>query len=261
MLPTSAELPAAPNTPLRAAVVRFFVHCGFLGIAVVCLAGYEHFSAERQSTASLVSLVAAAGFGFAPLRDLARVVFKIGGAGLHAVHFVGALGLVALPLAGVVSGTSVLTHAAMAPFSIMGAAQALMHSNRPRTAEQAAALRQFVASLPKLSRVAASESLASPANVAQTVAVLSDVLSRAQALGQTELDADPGFQSALQQVTTRFGANLGLDAVDMVLNKLAASPVTAPAVPALRKQLAAARHALASEPKKRTLAGASAKVG
>jgi hypothetical protein len=251
MLQTSAELPAARKMPLRAAVVRFFLHCGFLGIALICLAGYEHFSAERQSTASLVSLIAAAGFGFAPLRDLARIVFKIGGAGLHAVHFIGALGLVSLPLAGVVSGTSVLTHAAMAPFSIMGAAQALMHSNRPRTAEQAAALRQFVASLPKLSRVAGSASFTSPDNAAQTVAVLSDVLSRAQALGQTELDADPEFQSALQQVTTRFGANLGLDAVDIVLNQLAANPVTAPAVPALRTQLAAARRVLGGAPKKR----------
>lgn len=241
---TFENLPAARRTPLRTVVVRFFLHCGFLVIALACLAGSEHFSAERQSTAALVSLAAAGGFGFLPLRDLVRIVFKISGAGLHFVHVIGALGLLALPLTGVVSGTSVLTHAAMAPFAIMGAAQALMHSNQPRSAEQAAVLRQFVARLPELAQLAGSKSFTSPDNAARAVAVLSDILSKAQALGQTELDADPGFQSALRQVTTRFGANLGLDAVDVVLDELAANPVTARAVPDLRTQLATARRAL-----------------
>jgi hypothetical protein len=70
-------------------------------------------------------------------------------------------------------------------------------------------------------------------------------MAKAQALGQTELEADPGFQSALRQVSTRFGANLGLDAVDLVLNQLAANPATAAQVPELRKELAAARGAIA----------------
>jgi hypothetical protein len=241
--------PAAPKTPLRSAVGRFALHCGFLAIALAWLAAYAHFAAEGQSTASLASLAVAAGFGFLPVRDLVRVVFKVGGMALHVVHAIGGLALLALPLAGVVSGPSILTHGAMAPFAIMGAAQALMHSQQPRNAKQAAALRQFVASLPEVARIGGSKSFSSPENAARAVAALSDVIAKAQALGQTELDADPGFQSALRQVTTRFGANLGLDAIDMALTKLAANPVTARAVPALRKQLAAAR---------RTVAGATA---
>lgn len=231
--------------PWWSVLLRFFVHAGFLVIALACLAGYEHFAAEGQSNAAIASLVAAAGFGFLPFRDVARVVFKISGAALHGVHVIGGLALVVLPLTGVVSGTSVLSHAAMAPFSMMGAAQALMHSNQPRNAKQEAALRQFVASLPQVELFAGSKSLASPENAARAVAVLSDILAKAQALGQTELAADPGFQSALQQVTTRFGASLGLDAVDVALKQLAANPTTARAVPGLREQLAAARRAIA----------------
>jgi hypothetical protein len=241
-LPFEAIPPA--TKPWWSVVLRFFLHAGFLAIALGCLAAYEHFAAEGQSNASIVSLVAAAGFGFLPLRDLARVVFKLGGAALHGVHIVGGLGLIALPLTGVVSGASVLGHAALAPFSMMGAAQALMHSNQPRNAKQDAALRQFVASLPQVEQFA-SKSFTSPENAAHAVAVLSDILAKAQALGQSELDADPGFQSALRQVTTRVGANLGLDAVDVALKQLADNPATARAVPGLRDQLAEARHAIA----------------
>lgn len=247
--PASPALAPAPPTwsrRLRSALGRILLHCGFLVIAVACLAAYEHFGAEQQSTASLVSLLAAAGFGFLPVRDVLRIVFKLSGAALHLVHIVGALGLVALPFTGVVSGTSVLTHAAMGPFAIMGAAQALMHSNRPRSAKQAAALQQFVASLPAVAQVAGSKTFTSPESAARAVAVVSGIVAKAQALGQTELDADPGFQSALSQVTTRFGASLGLDAVDLVLARLEANPATARAVPALKTQLAAARHALSA---------------
>ena len=74
--------------------------------------------------------------------------------------------------------------------------------------------------------------------------VLTDIVGKAQALGQTELDADPNFQSALGRVSTRFGAGLGLDAVDLALNRLAANPATAAAVPALRQKVVAARGAI-----------------
>jgi hypothetical protein len=46
--------------------LRILPRAGFLLIAVGCLAAYAHFKAEGQSSASLASLVAAAGFGFAP---------------------------------------------------------------------------------------------------------------------------------------------------------------------------------------------------
>lgn len=224
---------------------RIFLHAGFLLIAVGCLAAYAHFKAEGQSSASLASLVAAAGFGFAPVRDLVRLVFGIEGKALHLVHGLGGLALVGLPLAGVVSGGPVLTHAAMAPFAIMGAAQAIMHQDHPRNAQQAAALQRFATSLPEVAQFTSSKDLASPENAKRAVVVLSDIIAKAQALGETELASDPGFQSALSQVSTRFGANLGLDAVDLALAKLAANPVTAGAVPQLRKQLATARSTIA----------------
>jgi hypothetical protein len=240
-----SESPAALRPSLGAVAARILLHSGFLLIAVGCFAAYEHFKAEGQSAASLASLAAAAGFGFAPVRDLVRIVFAIEGKALHLVHGLGSLALIALPLTGVVSGAPVLTHAAMAPFAIMAAAQAVMHQDHPRNAKQAAALQRFAASLPEVAQFAGSKSLASPANAMRAVTALSDIIAKAQALGQTELESDPGFQSALSQVSARFGANLGLDAVDLALTRLAANPAAASAVPELRKQLALARRTVA----------------
>lgn len=236
--------PAAPHPSPGAVAARLLLHAGFLLIAFGCLAAYEHFKVEGRSDASLASLVAAAGFGFAPVRDLVRVLFRIEGKALHLVHALGGLALISLPLAGVVSGTPVLTHAAMAPFAIMGAAQAVMHQGHPRNAQQAAAMQRFATSLPEVAQFAGGKNLASPENARRAVAALSDILAKAQALGTTELEADPGFQGALRQVSTRFGANLGLDAVDLALAKLAANPATAGAVPALRARLALARRTI-----------------
>ncbi len=244
--PSFPQTGSLPNPrSFRSAALRVLMHGGFLVVAVGCLAAYEHFSVAGQAQAAIVSLIAAAGFGFAPLRDLIRVLFRVEGKTLHLVHVVGGLGLVALPLTGVVSGTPVLTHAAMAPFAIMGAAQALMHANQPRNGAQAAALQRFVASLPEVAALSNGKALSSPANAQRAVAVLTDVVAKAQALGETELQADPGFQNALKQVSARFGGNLGLDAVDLALKQLAANPATAGAVPALRTQLAAARRTMA----------------
>jgi hypothetical protein len=237
--------PAAPRSSLASVVGRILLHAVFLLIAIGCFAAYMHFKVAGRSDASLASLVAAAGFGFAPVRDVVRVLFKVEGKALHVVHGLGGLALVGLPVAGVVSGTPVLTRTAMAPFAIMGAAQAVMHQNHPRNAKQAAAMQTFAASLPEVAQFAGGN-LASPANAQRAVVALSDILSKAQALGQTELDADPGFQSALNQVSTRFGAGLGLDAVDLALNKLATNPATAAAVPGLRKELASARKTIAA---------------
>jgi hypothetical protein len=223
---------------------RILLHVAFLLIAVGCLAGYLHFKAAGRSDAAFASLVAAAVFGFMPLRDLIRIVFRIEGTALHLVHGLGGLALVALPLSGAVSGTPLLTHTAMAPFAIMAAAQAVMHQNHPRNAQQAAALQQFAASLPQVAQFAGGN-LSSPESARRAMVALTDIVAKAQTLGQTELDADPNFQSALGRVSTRFGTGLGLDAVELALNKLAANPATAAAVPALRQQLAAARGTIA----------------
>jgi len=240
----AVQSPAAPRASLGSVVGRILLHGVFLLIAVGCFAAYLHFKVGGRSDAALASLVAAAGFGFAPVRDVVRLVFRVEGKALHLVHGLGGLALVGLPVAGVVSGTPVLTRTAMAPFAVMGAAQALMHQNHPRNAKQAAAMQSFAASLPEVAQFAGGN-LSSPANAQRAVVALSDILAKAQALGQTELDADPGFQSALNQVSTRFGANLGLDAVDLALGKLAANPATAGAVPELRKELASARSTFA----------------
>jgi hypothetical protein len=239
-----SEGSAPRRTSLGSVAARILLHLGFLAIAVGCLIAYEHFRAGGNSGAALASLVAGAVLGFAPVRDVVRIVFKVEGKALHFAHGLGGVALLGLPVAGVVSGPPVLSHAALAPFAIMGAAQAVMHQHTPRSARQAAALRTFAASLPEVAQFASSKSLASPENARRAVAVLSDILAKAQALGQTELETDPGFQSALRQVSTRFGANLGLDAVALALSKLAASPVTAGAVPELRQQLASARRTI-----------------
>jgi hypothetical protein len=240
--------PPGRRSPLAAAALRILLHAGFLVISVGCLVAYEHFRAAGQSSAAVVSLVVGAVLGFAPVRDLIRLVLRIEGKTLHLVHGLGGLALIGLPVAGVVGGPPVLSHAALAPFAIMGAAQAVMHQGHPRNAEQAAALQRFAASLPEVAQFAGSRSVASPENARRAIAALTDIVGKAQALGETELKSDPGFQSALRRVSTRFGAGLGLDAVDLVLNKLAAVPGAAAAVAQLKAQLATARRTLAGAP-------------
>jgi hypothetical protein len=233
-----------PGRP-RLGAPRLLLHALFLLVALGCFAAYAHFKLEGRSGPSMASLVLAAIFAFAPVRDLIHVALGIEGKSLHFVHGLGSLGLLALPVTGVVSSTPVLAHAWMGPFAIMGAAQALMHQNHPRNAQQAAAMRRFEASLPEVAAFADSKSLTSPSNARREVAVLSDVIGKAQALGQTELESDPGFQGALRSVSSRLGTSFGLDAVDLALRRLAASPTVGKSVPALRRQLEAARAALA----------------
>jgi hypothetical protein len=240
------QIQSPPRRPFGSFVARFFLHVAFLFVAVGCLAGYEHFRVESRPEAAIACLVAAALFGFAPVRDVIGIVFRVEGTALHVVHAVGSLALAALPLAGAVNGTPLLTRTAMAPFAIMGAAQALMHQGRPRNPRQAAAMQRFAASLPEVARFAGTGALSSPANARRAAAALSDILSKAQALGETELASDPAFRSALGQVSTRFAAGLGLDAVDLVLGKLAANPASASAVPELRQRLALARRTIAA---------------
>ena len=192
-----------------------------------------------------MSLATAAVFGFIPLRDVLRIFFRVEGKALHFAHGIGSLALIGLPVSGVVSGRSVMTRAWMAPFAIMGAAQAVMHQNNPRNAQQAAALQRFAASLPEVAQFAGSKDLTSPANAKRAVAALSDILAKAQALGETELQSDPGFQSALRETTTRFGASLGLDAVDVALRNLSGNPAAQSAIPDLQRRLALARKTIA----------------
>jgi hypothetical protein len=236
-----AEAPVVARRSTAAIARRVLLHAGSLLVGVAAYVAHEHFALHGASGASMASLVAAGGFGLSPVRAILHEVFAIEGRLLHLAHGLGGLALVGLTLGGAVSGGPLLSHAALAPFAIMGAAQAMMHANNPRNAQQAAALRTFATSLPEVEQFTSSRDLTSPANVQRAVVVLTDLVGKAQALGETELQADPGFQSALRQVTTRVGLSLGLDAIDRAINALAANPAAASAVPDLRKRLAAAR--------------------
>ena len=217
-------------------------------IAVAAFGAYEHFKLEGQTPQSLASLLAAAGFGLVPVRAVAHALFAIEGKALHLVHGVGGLVLLGLAGGGVLSGGPLLQHAALAPFAMMGAAQAVMHQHGPRTPQQAEALHRFATSLPEVQQFARTGALSSPDGVRRAVAVLTDLVAKAQALGETELRSDPGFQSALTRASTRFGLSLGLDAIEQAIGKLSASPTAASAIPELRKRLAAARRTVQSSP-------------
>lgn len=238
--------PAPARRSLAGIVSRVVLHTASLLIGIGALVAHEHFSMQGNSTASLASLIAAGVFLLAPIRFLLHEIFAAERGVLHLAHGLGALSFIGLSLGGAVSGGSLLPHAALAPFEIMGAAQAVMHQNHPRNAAQAAALQQFATSLPEVEVFAKPAELTSPANAARAVTVLNDLIGKAQALGETELQADPQFQSALQQVGTHVGLSLGLDAIDRAIGSLAANPATAGAVPQLRQRLAAARKTIGS---------------
>lgn len=232
--------PRALGTAVRAWLFRLALHAGALALAAAAFAAHEHLELQGASTASTASLVAAAVLGFAPVRALVGELFALEGKLLHLVHGVGGLGLLGLALGGAVSGRPLLDRAALAPLALMGAPQALLHADHPRTAEQAAALRRFVASLPETRQLARAE-LRSPADARRAVAALGDLIGKAQALGETELASDPGFRGAM----ARLGLSLGLDTVDDGLTRLGQSPAAARSLPELRRRLAAARSTVA----------------
>lgn len=226
-------------------ILRHLVHwaLGLVGAAALFVA-YQHLSLQGASMPAYACLAGSALLALSPVKALLHELFTIERGVMHVAHLIGGLALVALPATGVVSGAPVLSHAAMAPFAVMGAAQALMHSNKPRNAAQAQALRNFVTSMPEVEQVTRGR-LDSPQNAARAVAVLTDLIGKAEALGYTELDADPGFQSALRQATTRVGLTLALDQMQKAVGSLAANPAAAGAVPDLEARLARARQVAA----------------
>lgn len=92
--------PSAGRHTVRSVVGRILLHAGFLLVAVVAFGAYEHFKLHGESTQSLASLAAAAGFGFAPVRALVCELLAIEGKALHLVHGVGGLALGGLALGG-----------------------------------------------------------------------------------------------------------------------------------------------------------------
>ena len=140
------------------ASAKLLVHGGALLIALACFAAYGHFKLEGQSTAAMVSLASAAVFGFTPLRGCCASYFASRESAAHRPRF-GQPRAHRAPVSGVVSSRPVLTRAWMAPFAMMGAAQAVMHQNNPRNAKQAAALKQFATSLPEVAQFAGPKDL------------------------------------------------------------------------------------------------------
>ena len=240
---TTARHPVAASG--GGSLVRHLLHwaLGLAGSAALFV-GYEHLKLSGQPMAAYACLAGAALLVLNPLKALLHRVFNVERSVMHIVHAVGGLGLIALPATGVVSGAPMLTHAALAPFAIMGAAQAVMHQNHPRNAAQAAALHNFASSLPEIEQFTGRGDFTSPANVARAVRVLTDLLSKAQALGETELQSDPGFQSALKQVGVRTGLSLGLDAINHTIDMMAQSPAAESAAPVLRARLAQVRRSI-----------------
>jgi len=221
--PVTETVPVQKPAPRRV-FHRILLHCLFLLTAAAAFVAYLHFKLNGQSTQALVSLVAAGVFALAPLRALIGECFAIEGKLLHALHGVAGLAFIGLAAGGVISGQPLLNGAALAPFAIMGAAQAMMHQNHPRNAKQAEALRRFATSLPEVAEFTSSGNLTSPENVARAVHVLNDLISKAEVLGETELEADPKFHSAWAPATTRTGLSLGLDTIDQAINRLASNP-------------------------------------
>ena len=231
-----------PRRSLASIAFRVLLHLIYLLIALGAFLAYQHYSTLGARTESTVSLVIAGGFALLPVRAVLHAFFAVERRVLHAVHGLGGLAVVGLGLSGAVQGRPMLTHAALAPFAMMGAAQALMHSTQPRNAAQTAALQRFVTSLPEIEQFTKGD-LTSPANAQRAVAVLTDLVGKAQALGETELAADPNFQNALSRATTHVGLSLGLDAIEQAIGTLAKNPAAAGAIPDLKRRLAQARKA------------------
>jgi hypothetical protein len=236
----------APRRSLASIAGRGLLHILFFVIAIAAFLAYQHYSTLGAKAESTVSLFVAGGFAFAPVRAVLHAFFAVERRVVHLVHGLGGLAVVGLGMSGAVQGRPILTHAALAPFAIMGAAQAVMHQDHPRNAAQAAALQRFASSLPAVEAFTNGD-LTSPANAQRAVAVLTDLIGKAQALGETELAADPNFQSALSRVTTHAGLSLGLDAIDQAITTLSTNPAAAGAVPDLKRRLAQARKAAGSQ--------------
>jgi len=234
-----------PRRSLASIAGRVLLHILFLVIAIGAFLAYQHYSTLGAKAESTVSLFVAGGFAFAPVRAVLHAFFAVERRVVHLVHGLGGLAVVGLSMSGAVQGRPILTHAALAPFAVMGAAQAVMHQDHPRNAAQAAALQRFASSLPEVEAFTNGD-LTSPANAARAVAVLTDLIGKAQALGETELAADPNFQSALSRVTTHAGLSLGLDAIDQAITTLSTNPAAAGAIPDLKRRLAQARKAAGS---------------
>jgi len=234
-------LSAPPRRPGRGLLWHLSINTLALGGAAMLGLIYEHDAAGGHASQGYLPLGAAALLALMPLRSILGFVWRVEGSIMHWVHGLSGVTLFAALAGGGLANQPLLTHAALAPFAMMGAAQAIMHQRHPRNARQAEALRRFASSLPQVEQFTRG-SLRSPANAQRAVAVLRDLIGKAQTLGYTELDADPGLQSALRQRATRVGLTLALDRMQQLVATLASNPASAAAAPDLQRRLDAARR-------------------
>ena len=137
-----------PRSSRRPSVAGHMLHWVLAAAGATALfVAYQHLKINGAPAPAYVCLAGAALLALSPLKALGHAMFTVERGAMHLVHVVAGLALMALPVSGLVSGTPVLTHAALAPFAMMGAAQALMHSGKPRNAAQRQAMRSFVTSL------------------------------------------------------------------------------------------------------------------
>jgi hypothetical protein len=220
------------------------IHAASFVAGLCCLAAWRVLRLDGYSTASMGALVAAGLLLFSSLHLVLDAVFAIGRRLRHAAHIVASLGFAGLAVGGHLNHLPVLNEAALAPFAMFGAVQALTHSGQPRNQEQAAALQHFLSGMREIEGLDFSGR--SLEGTQHTAAVLKDLIARARLLGTTELRSDPGIQSALRQVAARSGLSLGMDNLEGAIDKLASQPGGERAAHELHRELTAARRKIAA---------------
>ncbi len=234
----------SPPQRSRSLWLSVLIHAASFIAGLCCLAAWRVLRLDGNSAASMGALVAAGLLLLSSLHLVLDAVFALERRLRHAVHLVAGLGFAGLAAGGHLNHLPVLNDAALAPFAMFGAVQALMHSGQPRNPEQAAALQHFLSGVREIEGLDFSGR--SLEGTQHTAAVLKDLVTRAQVLGPTELRSDPGFQSALRQVTARSGLSLGMDNLGGAIDRLASQPGGERAAHELRRELAAARRQIAA---------------
>lgn len=207
-----------------------------LGISVGFYLANRHYRLTGESEPAMWALGGAIVFGYAALHG---VFGRLRHLGLSAAALLGALGYW--------KGGPTVGQGAQSAFAVMAAMQTLTHQDHPRSAQQAAALRDFAQSLPAVAQFAGGD-LTSPENAARAMRVIGNILSKAERLGATELAADPKYRNAVHRLTMRAGLTIGLDSVDEVLQRCLGNPTIGPQAAELQARVRKLRQQLKHDP-------------
>jgi hypothetical protein len=232
MVAPQPETPAITGSPPWHWIGKFLVRGLFVVLALGLYLTYRHYNLAGRQAPALASLGGAAVFVWAAIRGL-----------LGRLRQLAFVLVPAAALLGYWQGAPLVDQFAQSPFAIMGAMQAVTHQNHPRSAEQAAALRQFANSLTEVGSFAGGD-LRSPANAARALQVIGNIVTKAEYLGATELRSDPGFQNALRNTALRTGIGWGLDTADAALRSFGGNASIARQVTELQQRLREVRRRL-----------------